>query len=98
MIVDNTFLYNCARNVALINEFPFIQQLHVKISSSPVNTGCCTGQRHRPRHSADMYNEVKKIIATMTRPNLDRFKDILKVKQLSVTYTDESGKLHTIEI
>lgn len=97
MLVDNTFLYNCARNVVLINEFPFIKQLNVQLFNRHVRTGCC-GEPKRSTHQADMYNEVKKIIAAMTRDNVDKFKEILNVKQLSVSYTNESGQRCFVEV
>jgi hypothetical protein len=98
MIVDNTFLYNCSRNVVLINEFPFIRHLHVKLNPAHPHThpSCCREPKNK-KASAQPYNEVKKIIATMTQPSLDQFKKILKVEILSVTYTDELGKTQFIE-
>jgi hypothetical protein len=88
MNADNNFLYQCSRNVALLNEFPFIKQLHVQLNYKPPKSTCCPPPKVKqsPIHH---YNEVKKIIATMTQPALDRFKDILRVDSLSVTYTDE---------
>jgi hypothetical protein len=97
MIVDNTFLYNCSRNTALINEFPFIQYLHVQLNQPRSSPAQCCKEPKRKKPTINSYNEVKKIIATMTQPALDRFKEILKVETLSVTYTDSLGKTQFIE-
>lgn len=88
VVLEDAFLMNLSTNRTFLNEFPFLAKLR-QVAQSGGCGGC--GQRAmatRPK----VLTETKLAIASLDGKRRERFKALLRAKQIRFVYLDPSGK------